>query len=221
MGARYNNVIAALGAAVLAVCASVTLAAAPAAGQAPPCNDPYGCPTPRGEPPGTPPPGTPPPSCTVTSPESAGAPVRVVVHDVPSGNTVDLYLDGRVVATATAGPDQPDDSPGVVDVEMSFDSAELPSGSYELVAVGPTFQAECPSDVAVLGVTVTQTGAQAHPAARSGTSLARTGVGIALLLALALVLLIAGRLLLERSRRRRRVLEADHDHMSRARVRVR
>lgn len=177
-------------AAGLVVALAVVAQAAPASAQ---CG-PYGCPP-------APPEAAPFPEGTcvlsITSAEP-GASVQAEVRNVPVGTTVELRVNGEPVGSQTATTPRQGSDPPVSDLTFTFAAPAAP-GAYEVVAVGPAFQAVCTSELAVLGTQATN-----QPRSESSRgSLARTGVAIGLLVALGIALIVVGRAVHARADRRR------------------
>lgn len=180
---------------LLAALAS-TLVAMPAAAQDP--GGPYGSTSTTGGPGGQ-------PDCQLLTRAAApGESARVRLREIPRGTSVQIRLDGEVVAEATAS--QPGNAPRVT-FEVSFVvPADTEPGFHAVTAVGAGFNVPCQrqngqdlevSEAQVKGNTVTRDGSR-------GGSLPRTGIYVALLVAVGLGLVALGRTLLGESHRRSR-----------------
>ena len=154
---------------------------------------------------------------------NAGDTVTVTVTNVAVGDEIQITFAGQVIATATATADgngqqalgalPPAGHLRAMSVvlggaKISFRIPnDTATGTYEVRAIGPGFNANCAegtNGLAVLGATVTTSG--------GGGSLSKTGIEVGIYLAVALALILAGWQLVRIARTRRRRVTRRHQH---------
>jgi hypothetical protein len=158
---------------------------------------------------------------------NAGDNVTATVTNVPVGDRVDITFDGNVIASDVATADGQGETALAVAPAGHLAAMEvqrggvviafrIPSstatGTYEVRAIGPGFNANCAegsNGVSVLGTTVQRGG--------GGGGFANTGIEVGLYLAIAMALILAGWQFM-RSARRRRSRAARRGRSSPARV---
>lgn len=155
-----------------------------------------------------------------TTQVTAGDTVIATVTNVPVGDRIDITFNGVVIASATATADGQGTAAGAAPLAPAGHLAvaqtvsggaqitfrvppETATGSYEVRAIGPAFNADCTAGtdgLSVQGAAVTR-----NPV--GGGSLSKTGITVALYLVLALALIIAGWQFVRAARARRNAVQ--------------